>query len=182
MLKLNKKENKMEKNRVSQANIIAKECIVSALLKLIYEKPLTTITISELTKKAGVSRMTFYRNYDSKEEVFIGHLDEIFEHYWNNDNADKENGIYYDVEHMKSCFEYIYQHKEFLEGLIQCGMGLLFLDKLTYYISEKWKKYADKYELTAFTGSLYNLFILWISTGYKEDVDKMAKKIEKIYS
>lgn len=68
----------MEKNRVSQANIIAKECIVSALLKLIYEKPLSTITISELTKKAGVSRMTFYRNYDSKEEVFIGHLDEIF--------------------------------------------------------------------------------------------------------
>ena len=111
MLKLNKKENKMEnkmeKNRVSQANIIAKECIVSALLKLIYEKPLTTITISELTKKAGVSRMTFYRNYDSKEAVFTGHLDEIFEHYWNNDNADKENGIYYDVEHMKSCFEYI---------------------------------------------------------------------------
>ena len=48
----------MEKNRVSQANIIAKECIVSALLKLIYEKPLSTITISELTKKAGVSRMT----------------------------------------------------------------------------------------------------------------------------
>lgn len=172
----------MNKSRTSQANIIARECIVSALLKLIYEKPLTTITISELTKRAGVSRMTFYRNYESKEDVFSSHIDDIFEEYWFRDDVEGKKGIFYDTMHMRDCFNYIYCHKEFLEGLIHCGMGLLFLDKLTYYITEKWYNYADKYELTAFTGSLYNLLIMWISTGYKEDVDRMAKKIEEIYS
>lgn len=59
----------MKGKRISQTNVFAKECIVLALLKLIYIKPLSSITVSELCEKGGVSRMTFYRNYDSKEDI-----------------------------------------------------------------------------------------------------------------
>ena len=75
----------MENRRVSSSNIFAKECIVSALLQLIEKKPLSTITISELCQKAGVSRMTFYRNYGSKEDVFDKNLKDIFEKYKRDD-------------------------------------------------------------------------------------------------
>lgn len=55
----------MKAKKISSTNLFAKECIVSALIQLIYAKPLSSITISELCQKAGVSRMTFYRNYKS---------------------------------------------------------------------------------------------------------------------
>ncbi len=69
----------MERKAKSSSNLFVKECIVSALLRLIYEKPLSVITISELCSRAGVSRMAFYRNYTSKEDIFAKELGELFE-------------------------------------------------------------------------------------------------------
>ena len=45
--------------RKNQSNILAREYITTALIKLANEKPLSSISISELTQKAGVSRMTY---------------------------------------------------------------------------------------------------------------------------
>ena len=69
----------MEKQKSSKntPNQQTREKIVNALLTLIKEKPLSTITITELTQLAGVSRMAFYRNFSTKEEVFSSHLNYI---------------------------------------------------------------------------------------------------------
>ena len=65
------------KAKRNQANVLAKECMVSALMQLLETKPLSAISVTELTEKAGVSRMTYYRNYQSKEEIFQDYLDDI---------------------------------------------------------------------------------------------------------
>ncbi|MFC3800940.1 hypothetical protein [Cohnella sp. GCM10012308] len=44
-----------------------KEWIAIALLELLQIKRLPKLSVSEVVKKAGVSRMAFYRNYDSLE-------------------------------------------------------------------------------------------------------------------
>ena len=121
----------MNKERKNQANLIAKECIVSALLQLIKEKPLSAITISELTSRAGVSRMSLYRNYNSKEEIFSLHLQEIFIKYEEEDRQQQLKGIYYDKAHMLHCFQYWYKYRDFFDGLIHCGFGNIFLEYLT---------------------------------------------------
>lgn len=82
-----------QKSGKNSNNLIARECIVTALLQLIYEKPMSSITISELTKRAGVSRITFYRNYDSKEEIFISELKELVARYEAEGSAAK-NRVY----------------------------------------------------------------------------------------
>ena len=45
------------------------EHINEALLGLLKEKSLNEISISEICETAGVGRMSFYRNYESKEDV-----------------------------------------------------------------------------------------------------------------
>ena len=40
----------------------SRDCMVQALIQLLQTKSLSNITISELTERAGVSRMTYYRN------------------------------------------------------------------------------------------------------------------------
>ncbi|NQG96987.1 TetR/AcrR family transcriptional regulator [Streptococcus suis] len=52
-----------------EVNKLTRESIETALLFLMEKKDLKQISISELVKKAGVSRNAFYRNYKSKEEI-----------------------------------------------------------------------------------------------------------------
>lgn len=52
-----------------EANQITRESLEAALLFLLKGKDMKQISISELVKKAGVSRNAFYRNYKSKEEI-----------------------------------------------------------------------------------------------------------------
>ena len=60
--------------RVNEANILTKECIVTALLRLMKVKSYSTISITDITNLAGVSRMAYYRNYKSKDDILINHL------------------------------------------------------------------------------------------------------------
>lgn len=48
--------------------------LTDALLKLLHKKPLQEISISELCAQAGVGRASFYRNFDSKEDILKTYL------------------------------------------------------------------------------------------------------------
>ena len=48
----------------ADAHILVMESLTEALIQLMRKKPLAEIKISELCDKAGVSRVSFYRNFD----------------------------------------------------------------------------------------------------------------------
>ena len=106
----------------NQSNQIARECMVSALMQLLETKPLSTISVTEITKKAGVSRMTYYRNYHSKEEIFSSYLEDIIASYRADASARNMEGSYNDQRHMQHCFQYFYTHKDFIRCLIKSAM------------------------------------------------------------
>ena len=175
----------MKKCRKNPANLLARECMVTALIQLLKEKPLSAITISELTEKAGVSRMTYYRNYRSKEEIFSCYLGDILEGYWEESRRDYPGGIYYDREHLVHCFCYCARHMEFLDGLFRSGYGHYFIKAVSEYVVETWMKPEDDdrqfYRLMAFVGSLYNLFISWYYRGARETPEQLAEVMFEIY-
>ena len=174
----------MDRVRRSQSNLIARECIVTALLQLTHEKPLSAITISELTLRAGVSRVTFYRNYTSKEEVLIAELEDLFAAYQEDDLRTIRQGIYYDRQHMTHCFSYLYQYRSFMDGLMRCGFGDLFLRRLTKFVYEKWggdpDDRAERYRLVAFSGLLYSIYTEWVRRECEETPEQLADLIEKM--
>lgn len=51
-------------------NKFTRQCLEEALLLLLEKKSLQEISVSELCAKAGVSRMTFYARYKTKENLF----------------------------------------------------------------------------------------------------------------
>ena len=73
---------------INPKNIIVKESITQALLILMENKDFEKITITDIVNKAGVVRMSFYRNYTSKEDVILKHLYEIYEKWGKNINND----------------------------------------------------------------------------------------------
>ena len=52
--------------------------ILEAILLLMNEKPYDKITVSDIVKKAGIARQTFYRNYKDKDEVIVQYFANIF--------------------------------------------------------------------------------------------------------
>lgn len=55
----------------NEANRITRESICTALLELLKTNEFKKISISELVRKAGVSRQSFYRNYNTKEDIVL---------------------------------------------------------------------------------------------------------------
>ena len=62
------------------SNFFSRDCMVQALIQLLKAKSLSNFTITELTERAGVSRMTYYRNYHSLDEIFSSYLKDLVEY------------------------------------------------------------------------------------------------------
>lgn len=60
-----------------EANAITKESIEHALVLLMEEKNFSDISIKDITERAGVSRSSYYRNYDSKEDILSAFIQSI---------------------------------------------------------------------------------------------------------
>jgi AcrR family transcriptional regulator len=56
----------------------SREWMMEALLLLMDTMPYDKITISDITKKAGLARQTFYRNYSGKDDIILQYLDSVF--------------------------------------------------------------------------------------------------------
>lgn len=67
-----------------------KEWITIALLELLRTNRISELKISELVRKAGVSRMAFYRNYESLEQVLVEYYEPKFADIFNK-IANKKN-------------------------------------------------------------------------------------------
>ena len=156
------------------------------LIQLLKTKSLSNITITELTERAGVSRMTYYRNYHSLDEIFSSYLKDLVESYRQDVATWPDKGNYNDSRNMLHCYEYFNHYKEFIACLVQTGLGHLLLQALdsyildTYYTEDKGQDFY--YTLRAFSGSLYNIYVTWILEDSKESAEEIVSIICKIYS
>ena len=170
------------KKRISQTNIQVKQDMYQALLRLIGEKTFSYISVSDITSEAGVSRMSFYRNYNAIEDILIEHLDGVVEEYKETEIGESDIGsekVCYEKKYMLHCFRFFYLHREFIDALITAGMGDLFLAKITEYLICKWmdvEKGAreETLRISAFAGSIYNIYREWSKEDFLERPEDVA--------
>ncbi|MBO3080989.1 TetR/AcrR family transcriptional regulator [Mammaliicoccus sciuri] len=88
--------------------------IEQAMLKLLKDKELVEISITQITAQAQVSRSSFYRNYTSKEEIITRLIQrkllEWQQDYNNNPNVEISNPY---VAMWRSLFNFLRLDKEF---------------------------------------------------------------------
>lgn len=164
----------------SKTNVFAKECIVEALIKLMKDKSFSEIKIVDIVKKAGVSRMTYYRNYTSKEDIFKKHLSHIIEVYSTTIEAKEKERTLRNRDNLVRCFEYFYGQKDFTRCLIKANMLNILFDGINEYVLNKAKAvgFEDNIvQIYMYVGALFNVYIQWIkdeSIGTKEQLASMV--------
>ena len=178
------------KKRISQSNIQVKQDMYKALLRLMGDKTFSSISVSDITSEANVSRMSFYRNYNAIEDILTEHLIEVVEEYRAKEAKEPDTGsktVFYEKKYMIRCFRFFYLHREFIDALITAGMGDLFLAKITEYLIQKWIDVEkgtreEKLRISAFAGAIYNMYREW-SKGYflelPEDVATILYDLRK---
>ena len=105
----------------------AKDYIIDALFMLMKKKKYEDITITDIAKKAGVTRITFYRNFESKEDIIKQHLKNIFSKYKWNDNLD----VCYQI------FDFFAQNKTTIDLLYKSNLQFFLIDNILIHFDYK---------------------------------------------
>ena len=169
--------------KVSKTNLFVKECIVTSLMQLVEKKPFVSISISEITAHAGVSRMAYYRNYSSKEEIFVQHMEEIVSAYKADVGRVKRQNYYGSYQNILQSFLYFEKYKEFFTCIQKVGMGNILLNALGNYLIDTYYKEESReayYRLQAYAGALFNVYITWLQRGTEEPAEVMAEIVYRI--
>ena len=162
--------------RTSESNRLAKECIVTALVELMKIRDYDSITITDIARKAGVSRMAYYRNYSSKDDILNKYIEEVGEsiHRMIADNHSKS--VPYD--YFLALFEQLGKYSDLAIVAYRAHLGELILAALIKNMfltfPPKVETTPERYRRYFLAGAFYNVFIEWLKGGLREDPSIMA--------
>ncbi|MGN1103925.1 MAG: TetR/AcrR family transcriptional regulator [Candidatus Coproplasma sp.] len=172
-----------QERRKNKLNIFVRQCIRDALMVLMKEKQLEKITISEIIARSGVSRMGFYRNYDSKESVIEDFILTVFESTVAKIEEDRPLDLR-SYKIIETSLENFKLYADYIKLFLDQKLDLLLLScyKKAYYTLAPEK---DPSELRYFYNELFvaNLFALecaWVRSGMKQSPQKLAKLYSRI--
>lgn len=161
----------------NESNKLAKECIVTALIELMKVRDYHSITIIDLTKKAGVSRMAYYRNYTSKEDIINKFADEVGASIHEKLISMLPNADVFD--YYFELFAQLGSYSDLMLTAYAAGLGELIHSQITKNMAltfpPEGDTYEDKYRHVYLAGAFYNIFIEWLQSGQKESVADMAR-------
>ncbi|MCM1181808.1 MAG: TetR/AcrR family transcriptional regulator [Roseburia sp.] len=147
--------------------------IIEAFLALLVEKTPDEISISELCSQAGVGRASFYRNFESKEDILKAHINAIF-HEWIDEYA-KNSGAAL-IEQIRSIFAHLEKHMDFYGLLNERGFIYLLKDVLIGVFGPKPEQSkAEAYAAAFVAYSLYGWIEVWFQRGMQESAEEMAE-------
>ena len=160
----------------NESNKLAKECIVTALIELMKVHDFHSITITDLTKKAGVSRMAYYRNYTSKEDILNKFVDEVGAGIHEKlSNISTDNDLY---NYYYELLEQLGSYNDLAITTYNAGLGELILSEITKQMAITFPprdtSSIEKYRHLYLAGAFYNTFIEWLKTGQRETCAEMA--------
>ncbi|MGN0806555.1 MAG: TetR/AcrR family transcriptional regulator [Candidatus Coproplasma sp.] len=169
--------------RRNKLNVFVRECIREALFALMKGKPFEKITVTEIITRSGVSRMGFYRNYDSKESVIEDFILSVFE----NTVAKIEEERPLDLRTAKiieTALENFKLYADYIKLFLDQNLDMLLLScyKKAYYIlcPEKHESEMRYFYNELFIANLFTLECAWVRSGMKQSPQKLAKLYSRI--
>lgn len=148
-----------------------KQQITLALLELLKEKAIDEISISELTKKAQVGRVSFYRNYQTKEDILKEESDRLINEWGKlyESNPDSSPQTLF-----PSLFDFYKQHKDFYTILYHAGMSTIIQETIirTIQITPEMEN-IEAYIKSFWAYGIYGWLIEWMKRGMPESGDEL---------
>jgi len=180
------RDNNVRDRKANALSVKSKQKIFVAAMQLMQEKDYGAISISELSKRAEVDRRTFYRHFNSKEEITQLIIDEAFDKYEEYLSSLPQLDVY---AVCKGFFEMLTQYR--IPLLLLHKQGLLDIVYESYMqhfsriarktIAEAKDEDLMSWELTYRAEGFWSFTRRWIEEGAKDSPEEMARRIAAIH-
>ena len=174
-------QTELEKREVlrlsnEESNKITRECLRVAMIKLMAKKDFGKISITEITKHAGVSRTAFYRNYETREAL----VEDICKSLVTELKA-SVSGEAYRTERRgwyTNFFKTIRENSEYFQIYLNAHLqfGDLFVLESVYPPTTPLERYA----IAAREGAFLRVLTVWFNGGMQESPEEMGDICEKL--
>ncbi|WP_057895151.1 TetR/AcrR family transcriptional regulator [Lacticaseibacillus brantae] len=163
-----------------------REYLLGALARLIEKKDFDAISVSELTKVAGISRMTFYRHYGNVADVLsqeLARLVAMLPEY-------KHLPVQEYGAAMMFYMRFFSEHAEFLQLLLKAGQEAMLRQAVMTVMTnlaaskESLQNFTDaekRYYILYQAAGLDSVIIDWLAHGQQETPEQMATFIQKTW-
>ena len=164
----------------------SKKAIIESFFDLLYIKPISTISVTEIAENAEIDRRTFYRHFKSKEDIISYYIHEASMQY---EEMMKINLLFDNRSIANAFFNICYKHKEVLKMLYKQNLLHLLLHDFNSIFQKYQCKFASKAELHSenrsfklayHIGGFWNLLIMWLSDDCKKTPDQMSEMVHEL--
>ncbi|MGN0741388.1 MAG: TetR/AcrR family transcriptional regulator [Candidatus Fimadaptatus sp.] len=154
--------------RKHPANLFVRDCITKALFKLMKNKDYQDITVSAIVRTAGVSRNSFYRNYQSIEDILRQYLIEQTSRWWEEYLAHLHPNV------IEETFQHFLNMREEILLLYKAGLSHLLMEHIALCGKQSLTgEISNAYQTAFMSGGLWGLTNEWILRGMKETPQQM---------
>ncbi len=171
-------ENEVSRVESTREEEVIRHKIVRAYLALLKQRESEEISITEITQAAGVSRMAFYRKFQTKRDVvdfFLGGIMH-WEVCW--DEATGRERSIWELEFGIRFFEVMREHRDELLLLVDRGYATLLLRAINQtnecVAGDMPSSSIDRYRLYFLAGAGFNAMLIWLRDGCRESPEDMA--------
>ena len=164
-----------------------KDYITIALYYLMSKHDYESITVTDICAKARVSRMSFYRYFNNKEDIFINYCDERFEEFF---GQIREKHITDIFSFLLEIFIFLKKYARQVIILKKAHKENLIVEKFTdygTYLAKHIDLTIDNSPITnriiaAFlAGGTANILLLWFELGLDVPPEEMAEIANNIF-
>ncbi|MFK5883574.1 MAG: TetR/AcrR family transcriptional regulator [Candidatus Izemoplasma sp.] len=156
-----------------------------ALEKILELKLYNEITITEIIKKAGISRATFYRNFSSKDDIIEFKVKSFFTTFYN-DLIDyyKLMNSSDELELIGQFFKRISNESNLIGTIIKANVGYMMVQNIVQVIETHrdlfynvlgYEESTEKYIIEIVSSSAWTLLSTWYQNGKIETSEELAQ-------
>jgi len=176
----------LKQSKKTGQTIYLKKCLRDSYFSLLNEKNTENISVSEIVKLAGLSRMSFYRYYQTKDDIVRQYIDDSSQEFI---EELKRNPIKTPQVPATLLFSYFRSNKNRIKIIIEQGLFHLFFESFSQFLQEsnlvidskpKISEENLQYYYQYTSGGILNLIEGWMSGDMKESDEEMALVLRQI--
>lgn len=154
--------------------------ITNSLFELMKVKPYNDISITEITDKAKVNRVSFYRNFTSKEDIIDKWIKSTTQNFLSKSDINYQKDS--TLDYFTKLFTHLEKYKTEAMLIYKANLYNLLKDEFDNNIINLHKKEYSNYKSYFLAGGIFNVYYFWLINGCKETPHQIAEKLVDLMS
>lgn len=154
--------------------------ITNSLFELMKVKPYNDISITEITDKAKVNRVSFYRNFTSKEDIIDKWIKSTTQNFLSKSDISYQKDS--TIDYFTKLFSHLEKYKTEAMLIYKANLFNLLKDEFDNNLINLHKKEYSNYKSYFLAGGIFNVYYFWLINGCIETPHKVAEKLVDLMS